>query len=211
MFQGIAFQLLLFPLCFGISCMIFQKRSQLVLLLCLSVLSSTASAQNLRLSWDDARWRGELSSMDGIPSTNFDRNRDVSVALVADYEMPFISSHSLLQRSTFSFRLRPLMYYRQDTLGQDLFALGGGIGFRIFQHARTHTGFYAEMAEELILHSEKFQGNSTHFNFLSQFGVGYQWQGGGFLGLRFQHASNARLGSANSGINTWGLFTGMRF
>lgn len=191
--------------------MFFQKQSQLFLLLCLSALSSTVSAQNLKLSWDDARWRSELSIMDGISSSNFDRNRDVSVSLVADYEMPFISDHAVLQRSTFSFRLRPLMYYRQEAIEQDLFGVGVGIGFRLFQYAGTHSGLYAEFAEELLLHTEKFQGNSTHFNFVSQYGVGYQWPRGSFVGLRFQHASNARLGSDNSGINTWGVLMGISF
>ena len=191
--------------------MVSLKRLQLFLLLSMSLCSTALQAQNLQLSWEDARWRGELSIMDGIPSTHFNRNRDYMVALVADYELPFISEHALLQRSTLSFRLRPLMFYHQGTLGQNLYGLGIGIGFRIFQQAETYSGFYAELAEELLLHSEKFQGNSTHFNFLNQFGVGYQWRSGSFLGLRFQHASNARLGSSNSGIDTWGLHLGMRF
>ncbi len=156
-------------------------------------------------------WRLELAALDGIPSTHFDRNKDFTVSLVVDREQPFLWRGGWYDHATFSVRLRPLTYYRQQEKGQDLFAFGGGIGLRLFQHADTYSGFFVEFAEELLLQDAKFRGNSTKFNFLSQFGLGYQSPGGWFLTLRAQHASNARFGKRNSGINTVGMLGGFRF
>lgn len=162
--------------------------------------------------WQAADWRLELSALTGVHSGRREREGDYTGAIAVDYELPFTSDAKVLDRSTFSFRLRPLMYYHQDNFEpDDIFAAGAGFGYRIYQHKDTKSGFFGEVIGEVILHSEKFEGNSTSFNFLTQAGVGYQSEKRWFITTRFQHASNAGLGDTNSGVNSLGLAAGFRF
>lgn len=161
--------------------------------------------------WQRADWRLELSALTSFDSDP-DRKGDVTGALVFDYELPFTSEATVLDRSTFSFRLRPFMYYHQDDFEpDDIFAAGGGLAYRVYQHRDTYSGFFGEFAGEIILQSEKFKGISTQFNFLPQFGVGYQSDDQWFVTLRFQHASNAGFGDKNNSVNSVGLAAGFRF
>lgn len=163
--------------------------------------------------WQQASWRLELSAMTGIDSGRRDRVGDFNGAIVFDYEMPFASDGSILDRSTFSFRLRPLMYYHQDNYedDEDIFMAGAGLAYRVYQHKETKSGFFVEGAIELLGQTGKYEGNSGTFNVLDQIGVGYQSEKSWFATLRFQHASNAGLADDNSGVNSVGVAAGFRF
>lgn len=162
--------------------------------------------------WQEANWRLELSALTGTDSGRRDRVGDFNGALVFDYEMPFASDAVVLDRSTLSFRLRPLMYYYQKDDGdQNIFSAGAGLAYRIYQHKETKSGFFAEGAIELLGQTGKYEGNSGTFNFLDQFGIGYQSEKSWFATVRFQHASNAGLASDNAGVNSVGVAAGFRF
>lgn len=175
--------------------------------------ASASAGDGPVFEWQQANWRLELNALTGVDSGRRDRVGDVTGAIVFDYEMPFASEAVVLDRSTLSFRLRPFMYYHQDNYDDDehIFAAGAGLAYRIYQHKDTKSGFFAEAAIELLGQTAKFEGNSGAFNFLDQFGVGYQSEKRWFATLRFQHASNAGLASDNAGVNTVGVAAGFRF
>lgn len=179
-----------------------------------TVWPQSANADGPVFEWQQAGWRLELSALMGVDSGRRDREGDITGAVVFDYEMPFASDGAVLDRSTLSFRLRPLMYYHQsdkDFDDEHIFAAGAGLAYRIYQKKETRSGFFVEGAVELLGQSGKYEGNSGTFNFLDQFGVGYQSEKRWFATVRFQHASNAGLASDNAGVNTVGLAAGFRF
>lgn len=180
---------------------------------CLMAPATANAGDGPVFEWQQADWRLELSALTGLDSGRRDRVGDLNGAIVFDYEVPFASEATVLDRATLGFRLRPLMYYHQDNYDDDenIFAAGAGLALRIYQHKSTRSGFFAEGAIELLGQTGKFEGNSGAFNFLDQIGVGYQSEKQWFVTLRFQHASNAGLAGDNAGVNSVGVAAGFRF
>lgn len=160
------------------------------------------------IQFDEGWWRLELS---GVPEASGDPvDRDGDYYLMGSAEYEFKAFH----RSTFGLRLMPLFYYYEDDGGGagSIFGAGGGVRYRMYWDAETRSGLYLELGVSAFGHTEKFEGNSTHLNFLSEGGIGYQFRNTPWnLGVRYTHISNAALGSENKEIQGFALALGYRF
>lgn len=185
-----------------------------LLLAALLTLASPASADEAgdrAMSWLDAsagRWRLESAVMAGVHSGSRSRKGDINVTASIEYEMP------AWKRASFGIRFMPLFLYdekRDDDDSQTIYGAGLGLMTRIYSNAETRSGFFAEAGASLVGQSDKFEGNSGSANFLTELGVGYQWQAGWHVTVKAQHLSNAGLAEHNSGVNAVGMGVGFTF
>ncbi len=175
------------------------------------------------LQIEDGMWRTELNSDFGVHQGSRNRSGDVSVSGFVDYEVP------ATPHTTLSLRLMPLFVYTQDG-GEDehrwfrgvfhddgdddddtVWGAGLGVVGRVYQVKDEYRGWYGEAGVTAFLHDNEFVGNNSNLNFLTTFGVGYQFKSDWHIQLHYQHISNASLGSRNSGANSLGLGIGYRF
>jgi len=173
------------------------------------------------LNLEEGRWRLELNNDFGIYQGSQDRTGDYGLIGFVDYEVPATS------RATLGLRLMPLFVFDQsdksdrrpfrrhlsERKGEGETVWGGGVGVvgRIYQVKDEYRGWYGEASLLPIVHHNNFARNSSNLNFLSTFGVGYQFKSDWHLQVHYQHISNASLGSRNSGTNTVGVGIGYRF
>jgi hypothetical protein len=175
------------------------------------------------LQLDEGMWRIELNNDFGVHQGSRDRSGDYGLIGFVDYEVPASS------RATLGLRLMPLFVYTQDDENEDHRILrglfydgdnedddtvwGAGLGLvgRIYQVKNEYRGWYGEVGVTAFVHDNRFLGNSSNLNFLSTFGVGYQFKSNWHIQAHYQHISNASLGSRNSGANTLGIGIGYRF
>ena len=174
------------------------------------------------LDLKEGMWRLELNNDFGIHQGSRDRSGDYSLTGIVEYELPAAS------RVTLGLRLMPLFLYGQDDSRDDdllrrwfdeedyedggtVFGAGAGIAARIYQVRDEFRGWFGEVAVTALVHGDEFNGNNSNLNFLSSFGVGYQFKSDWHVQIHYQHISNASLGSRNSGANTVGLGIGYRF
>jgi len=84
-------------------------------------------------------------------------------------------------------------------------------------HARLPKGriaqrFFVEGGATVLGQSDELEGNSSNVNFLTNFGVGYKWDGTGWhVVAKVQHISNAGLAEHNAGANAVGVGAGYSF
>lgn len=174
----------------------------------------------LDLDLDEGMWRLELSNDFGVHQGSRDRSGDYSLIGFVDYEVPASS------RMTLGLRLMPLFVYTQDNEEEHRFfrglfhdsdedetVWGAGLGLvgRIYQVKDEYRGWYGEVGVTALIHDNEFVGNNSKLNFLTTFGVGYQFKSNWHLQMHYQHISNASLGSRNSGANSVGIGVGYRF
>lgn len=184
------------------------------------LLSGNAAAE---LQFNEGHWRIELSTGLGIHSGSQDRSGDVLVTGTVEYEFP------ATPRTTLGLRLLPLLFYVQDDAnrrdwfnredwdasrvgdGDTVFGAGAGLSFRIYARKQSYRGLFFEVAGVALGHTDKFNGNDSHFNFLTGGGVGYKFKNDFHAILKYEHISNAGFGSPNRGVNTIGLGFGYSF
>jgi len=173
-----------------------------VLFVCvLAVLPASAELQ-----WKDGRWQLELSGSAGIDSGGSDRSGDYMLRAMVEYEVPF-SSHCAL-----GLRALPLFVYEQDEECEEtVWGAGAGLGLRLYSVADEYRGWFAEAGAHAIGHKNQIADNNSNINFLTGVGVGYKCKAGWHSVLRFEHISNANLGSDNSGVNVLSLGVGFAF
>lgn len=190
-------------------------------LFCAGVLVVLCGPASADLDFDQGKWRLELNTDFGVHQGSQDRSGDWSVNGIVEYEVPATS------RITLGLRLMPLFVYEQDNNrdnnrfrgifddnrddGNTVFGGGIGLGTRIYQVKDEYRGWFGEASVTALLHDNEFAANSSNLNFVSTFGVGYQFKSDWHLQVHYQHISNASLGSRNSGANTLGLGIGYRF
>ena len=171
---------------------------------------------------EEGMWRVELNNDFGVHQGSQDRSSDYSINGIVEYEVP------ATPRTTLGLRLMPLFVYTQDEeeddyrffdrifhddddSGETVWGGGFGLGGRIYSVKDEYRGWFGEVGVTALLHSNEFNGNNSNINFISVFGVGYQFKADWHVQLHYQHISNASLGSENSGANSLGLGVGYRF
>lgn len=198
----------------------FRFRAGIIVAAAAVLFSGTAVAE---LQFDEGNWRVELSTGLGIHSGSQDRSGDVLVTGTVEYEFP------ATQRTTLGLRLLPLLFYVQDDNnhrdwlngddwdephvgdGDTVFGAGAGLSFRVYAKPQTYRGLFFEVAGVAFGHTEKFNGNDSNFNFLTGGGIGYKFKNDFHTILKYEHISNAGIGSPNRGVNTIGLGFGYSF
>lgn len=184
------------------------------------LLYATPASAGLDLS--EGMWRLEFNNDFGVHQGSQDRSGDYSVNGIVEYEVP------ATPRTTLGLRMMPLFVYSQD--GDDDYrrfrkvfeddndddggtVWGGGFGLagRVYQVKDEYRGWYGEASVSTLLHSNEFNGNNSNINFVTGFGVGYQFKSDWHLQLHYQHISNGSLGTKNSGANSLGIGVGYRF
>ena len=159
------------------------------------------------LHWADSHWRLEFQGAGGVHSGSIDRIGDSYFTGSIEYEVP------AFKRSSFGLKLLPLFVY-DESVGAGSTIYGGGIGIthRIYEHAETRSGFFADIGISALLHSDEFLGNGSQLNFLSEGGIGYKWTDSPWhLSVKASHISNASLDRDNAGINAVLLAAGYTF
>jgi len=183
-------------------------------------LTLSAAAAHAEIQFQEGHWRAELSTSFGIHSGSQDRSGDVLVTATVEYEFP------TTQRTTLGLRLLPIMFYVQDDDnpwrlrdwderlngdGSTVFGAGAGMSFRFYAKAQEYRGLYFEASGVAFGHKNQFNGNSSNFNFLTGAGVGYKFKNNMHTILKYEHISNAGIGSQNRGVNAVGLGIGFSF
>ncbi len=170
------------------------------------VLFVCAMPASAELQWCEGRWQLELAGSAGIHSGGASRSGDYMLKALVEYETPFSS------RCTLGLRLLPLFVYDQDCRGADtVWGAGVGLGVRVYSVANEYRGWFAEGGVHALGHKNRFAGNSSNINFLTGVGAGYKCKAGWHGVLRWEHISNANLGSDNSGANVVTLGVGYAF
>lgn len=170
---------------------------------------------------EEGMWRLELNNDFGVHQGSRDRSGDYSFNGIVEYEVP------ATPRTTLGLRLMPLFVYTQDDendhrifdrifednddTDDTVWGGGFGLGGRIYSVKDEYRGWFGEIGVTALLHSNEFNGNNSNINFISAFGVGYQFKSDWHVQVHYQHISNASLGSENSGANSLGLGLGYRF
>ncbi len=157
------------------------------------------------LDWKSANWRLELMGWNGLDTGDGDRSEDWGSTDTVEYEVP-LGSHF-----AFGLRAAPLFYYDQDNNDDDMWGVGFGPTLRLYSKADEQRGFFGELGLTALYHSEKFTGNGSDLNFVSELGVGYKFKREWHIALKWRHISNAGIDEDNSGANAIGLGLGYSF
>jgi hypothetical protein len=172
--------------------------------------SARAEEDHGRSGFDRGHWRLELAGAPQASGNPIDRDEDYYLMGSAEYEF------EVFRRSTLALRLMPLFYYDEDKDeggGEGpIFGAGVGLKYRMYATSETRAGLFIELGISAIGHESQFEGNSKHFNFLSEGGIGYQFQTVPWnLGVRYTHISNAALGDENKEVAGIAIALGYRF
>lgn len=184
-----------------------------------SVLCSLPASAGLNMK--EGLWRVEVNNDFGVHQGSQDRKGDYSVNAVVEYEIP------ATPRATLGLRIMPLFFYDQNggddyryfrrifdkdgEGGKDVAGAGFGVDARYYQVKDEYRGWFGEGTLSALVNDGKFNGNSSNFNFVTGFGVGYQFKSDWHVQLHYQHISNGSLGDDNSGSNALGFGVGYRF
>jgi hypothetical protein len=184
----------------------------LLILIALSTarsIDAAAAESECPIRFKDGHWRVEASAMFGVHSGSTNREGDYVLSASIEYEMP------AWKRATFGLKFIPVLLYhddREDGDSQSVGAAAFGVTTRVYQKAESRCGFYIEGGVSVLGQTDKLEGNSSSVNFLSDFGVGYKWDGTGWhVVAKVQHISNGGLAEHNAGANAVGLGAGFTF
>lgn len=162
------------------------------------------------LNWEDGRYRLEFQAWNGMRSGR--RERDDDFGIVGSIERDFV----LREKLTVGLRFIPLFFYDADDNADDNYpetdiaGVGAGLTLRYYP-GEAQDGWFFELAESIVGHEEKFNGNSGSVNFMTELGVGYEFTNDIHVSGRWRHLSNAGLADKNSGVNAFGLSIGFSF
>ncbi len=206
--------------------------NKILVLATVTILAYTGSAdankagdlwQELKdIQWEDGRYRLELQGWTATRSGRRGRTGDYGTAGTIEREFVFGSKTSI------GLRAIPLFFVREDDHdtfedfdgdglyehrlyeGNDI--VGAGVGIAIHHYFRDiQDGWYFEFYESFFAQSEKFQGNSGNFNFMSEIGIGYEFENDWHIAAKWRHMSNAGIADKNAGINSVGIGIGFSF
>lgn len=156
--------------------------------------------------WDKGWLRIEGSAKTAWQSGFRDRAGDFAIRAIVDYEVP------VRKHLTVSPRLMPFMYWDENNAGNnEIFAAGAGVSLRGYPKPYEYRKLYAELGGMVIGQTDTFKGNSSHFNFMEEIGVGYVFDSNWNVAFKVGHISNADLGRTNAGVNWASLSLGYSF
>ncbi len=159
--------------------------------------------------FDEGKWSGELTSSSVFGGNQFpEDSHDWMAMLNFDYQWP------TCQKQSMAIRVVPsLIYYQaEDEKEKDDYIYAGGAGLIYKWYEKENwKGWYFEAGVVPIWNSEQFEGNESDFNFLSSFGLGYEFENNINTALKFIHISNANTNKDNDGINVFALSLGYDF
>lgn len=168
-------------------------------------LLSGLPAQGRPIEVEEGWWRLELQGVGVIHSKKTDREGDAFVTGNVEYEMP-----TALDHLTVGVRAYPLFVYKAED--DMIYGVAAGLTLRLYVDAEAREGMYAEAGVSVLWHSRHFSENSSRVNFLDELGVGYKFRESPWnVSVKYQHISNAGLGSENAGVNSFSLGVGYRF
>jgi len=177
----------------------------------ISGFSGTASASEFwqelkQTKWEDGRLRFEGQAWSGIRSGGRSRTDDYGVA--ATVEKEFALGHKL----SAGLRAIPLFFVSEsDGLdGSDILGAGLGISIRYY-FEEVQDGLFVEFFESVIGQFDTFRGNSGRMNFMTEIGVGYEFENDWHIALKWRHISNAGFANRNAGVNAIGIGIGFSF
>ena len=155
-------------------------------------------------------WRFESLVGSGLSSGGkSDRKGDYYFASSLEYEWPIYKS-----RRKVGLRGYPALIYYQDRndKGKDdvVFAAAFGVVIRWYQDI-DYKGFYWDIGISPLWNSRLFRSNASHWNALTEFGVGYKFDSNWHIALKFQHISNGQTRYPNEGVNAIALCLGYTF
>lgn len=183
----------------------------LIVATALTTLLSPTTAQagfigEVKEGFSEGNWRLEATVATGTRSGRNSRTGDMLYLTTIEYEWPVYA------RATLGLTAYPLFVYDQSDEGDDTVA-GGGIGLagRYYFAGEDRSGWYGEVGVGVVGHSNKFDGNSGSFNFVTEAGIGYQFQNDWHLAVQIRHFSNGGFADRNSGTNAVGLGIGYSF
>ena len=155
-------------------------------------------------------WRFESIGGVGLSSPDeSDRKGDYYFASSLGYEWPIYKS-----RREVGLRGYPVLLYYQDRNdnGKDDTVYAGSFGPVIrWYESTSHRGGYLEIGVSLLWNSHLFRSNASHWNALTEMGVGYKFDSDWHIALKFQHISNAQTRSPNEGVNALVMCLGFEF
>jgi hypothetical protein len=175
--------------------------------------SNSANASNVfqelkELKWEDGRLRIEAQGWSGVRSGRRSRSGDIGVVGTVEKEF------ALYQKLTVGVRAIPIFIMDEsDKDGRDaetIYGVGVGISIRRYLNG-VEDGWYAEYNESIIGQSKKFRGNSGNFNFMSEIGIGYEFENDWYVSAKWRHLSNAGIANKNAGVNGVGIGIGFSF
>ncbi len=168
--------------------------------------SSQSQARADWRGWDKGWLRIEGAAKTAWKSGHEQRAGDVGIRAIVDYEVP------VRKHLTVSPRLMPFMYWDENNAGNnEIFAAGAGVSLRGYPKPYEYRKLYAELGGMIIGQTDTFKGNSSHFNFMEEIGVGYVFDSNWNVAFKLGHISNADLGRTNAGVNWASLSLGYSF
>ncbi|MBN4046714.1 acyloxyacyl hydrolase [bacterium AH-315-P07] len=172
--------------------------------------------------WKDGRTRLELQGWASTRSGRRSRTGDLGFA--GTIEREFIVG----SKTTVGLRAIPLFYmeerdhdyfddfdgdgiYEHATIkGNSVYAVGVGVSIRHY-FRDLQDGFFFEFYESFFAQSDNFQGNTGSFNFMSELGLGYEFDNNIHVAVKWRHMSNGGIADKNAGINSVGIGVGFSF
>ena len=156
------------------------------------------------LEWSEGRWRLELSGFKGIHQGSRDREDDWNINGTVEYEAP------LWTHATLGIRLHPIFFYHDDRNDEEIYGVGAGPTFRLY-HKEERRGLFFEAGLSALVHVNRFDGNGSNLNFISEFGLGYKFDNDWHVSVKWRHISNASISDDNAGSNGIGIGAGFTF
>lgn len=161
-------------------------------------------------NFKQGHWRFESLGGIGLSSPDeSDRKGDYYFASSLGYEWPICKSHKEV-----GLRGYPVLLYDQDRNDKDksdtVYAAAIGPVIRWYE-SMNHKGGYLEIGVSLLWNSYLFRSNASHWNALTEMGVGYKFDSDWHVALKLQHISNGQTRFPNEGVNAVALCFGFAF
>lgn len=157
------------------------------------------------LYFEDGRWKIEVAGYGTVSASDRSHRDEFYGTLALEYEVP------MFQRATMGLRAMPLFLYDEGGDAGLIYGVGGGLAFRYYLRGETRSGPFAEVGSTLMWHHKEFTDSDGRLDFLSFAGLGYRWDAGVQVSLRYEHISNGGLFKENVNINAVGLAIGYTF
>ena len=171
--------------------------------LALLCVATAAQAQGLR--FEDGRWKLEVAGYHTVSASDSTHRGENYGTLTLEYEVP------MFQRMTMGLRATPLFIYDEGGSAGKIYGAGGGLAFRYYLNGQTRSGLYGEAGSMLFWHNKEFTGSDGRLDFASMAGIGYRWEAGVQVSVRYEHISNGGLFKDNVNINAIGVAVAYTF
>ena len=171
----------------------------------LGLLCLAASTHAQAIRFDDGRWKLELAGYHTLSASDSTHRGENYGTLTLEYETP------MFQRLTVGLRATPVFLYDEGGDAGTIYGAGGGLAFRYYLRGETRSGPFAEAGSTLFWHNKEFTGSDGRLDFASMAGLGYRWEAGVQISLRYEHISNGGLFKDNVNINAIGVAVAYTF